>query len=140
VSSDTALALCVEVQRTLRPELRLVVMSATLFDDAIGADDDATNGAGDDTNGDKKTKDKLLDTLGGDGQCQILMSSGRMYPITMQWARKGYPPLGVLLKSRNDLVATMCDAIEEGLRLSSAQGDVLAFYLEPEKLNASYTS
>lgn len=110
VSSDTALALCVEVQRLLRPELRLVVMSATLLDDANGK------------------QNKLFDTLGGDEKCQILVSNGRMYPIQIQWAtRKGYPPLGVLLKSRNDLVATMCDAIEEGLRIAPAQGDVLAF-------------
>ena len=108
VGSDTALALAVEIQRSFRPDLRLVVMSATLFDDNDG-------------------ESKLFDTLGGVDQCQVLVSHGRQYPIDIQWARKGYPPLGVLLKSRNDLIATMCDAIEEALIKAPAKGDVLAF-------------
>jgi len=108
VGSDTALALAVEIQRSLRPDLRIVVMSATLFDDRDG-------------------ESKLLETLGGETQCQVLVSDGRQYPIDIQWARKGYPPLGVLLKSRNDLIKTMCDAIEEALIKAPAKGDVLAF-------------
>jgi len=108
VGSDTALALSVEIQRSLRPDLRLFVMSATLFDESDG-------------------ESKLLETLGGIDQCKVLMSDGRQYPIDIQWARKGYPPLGVLLKSRNDLISTMCDAIEEAYIRAPAKGDVLAF-------------
>lgn len=110
VGSDTALALAVEVQQSLRPALRLVVMSATLLNE--------NNEGG---------EERLFETLGGDEQCQIIVSDGRMFPIDIKWARKGYPPLGVLLKSRNDLVDTMCDVIEEGLRIAPAKGDILAF-------------
>eukprot|EP00977_Amphora_coffeiformis_P011440 scaffold2767_cov177-Amphora_coffeaeformis.AAC.14 len=113
VGSDTALALCVEIQQSLRPnDLRLIVMSATLFND------------NDDNNNDESI---LKTVLGGDDQCRVLVSDGRMYPIDVQWGRKGYPPLGVLMKSRNDLVTTMCTAIEEALRIAPAKGDVLAF-------------
>jgi len=113
VGSDTALALCVEIQQSLRPnDLQLIVMSATLFNES----DDTTN-----------DESKLKSVLGGDDQCRILVSDGRMYPIDVQWARKGYPPLGVLMKSRNDLVKTMCTAIEEALRIAPAKGDILAF-------------
>jgi ATP-dependent helicase HrpB len=114
VGSDTALALAVEVQRSVRPDLRLVVMSATLFDDSDG-------------------ESNLFRTLGGDEQCRVLVSDGRMYPIDIQWAntstskRGTYPPLGVLMQSRKDLVRTMCDAIEEALRIAPAKGDILAF-------------
>jgi ATP-dependent helicase HrpB len=118
VGSDTALALCVEIQRSLRSDLRIVVMSATLFQEQKDQND----------NNDKNsTKSKLLDTLGGEATCKVLVSDGRQFPIVVQWARKGYPPLGVLMKSRNDLVSTMCQAIEEALRLAPAKGDVLVF-------------
>ena len=113
VGSDTALALAVEVQRSLRPNLRLIVMSATLFDENNNNDDDGDEG-------------KLLRTLGGSEQCRVLVSDGRMYPVDIKWG-KGYPPLGVMMKSRKDLVSSMCTAIEEGLRIAPAKGDILAF-------------
>jgi ATP-dependent helicase HrpB len=117
VGSDTALALCVEIQRSLRSDLRIVVMSATLFQEENDLNANDKN----------STKSKLLETLGGEETCTVLVSDGRQFPIDVKWARKGYPPLGVMMKSRKDLVTTMCQAIEEALRLAPAAGDVLAF-------------
>jgi ATP-dependent helicase HrpB len=112
VDSDTVVALCLEIQASLRPDLRLILMSATLF----AEEDDTDNGPA-----------KLIKALGGETKCRVLQSEGRQYSIETQWARKGYPPLGVLLKSRQDLVNTMCDAIQDALRLAPARGDILAF-------------
>ena len=114
VDSDTALALCREAQRLLRPELRLIVMSATL----LGGDDDAAGAQ-------ESTGAKLVRALGGDEECRVLRSDGRQYPIEVKWAR-AKRPLGALRVDQDLLVGGMCDAVEEALNTAS-DGDVLAF-------------
>lgn len=113
VGSDTALALCREAQRQLRPDLRLIVMSATLLGDEV--EDKGSAGA------------KLVNSLGGASECQVLRSDGREYPIEMKWAKRGCPPLGALITDRRLLVQTMVDAIEDALISTPNKGDVLAF-------------
>ena len=123
VGSDTALALCRESQQQLRPDLRLIAMSATL----LGDDDDDISPP--DTHQDKEesTGTKLVRTLGGDTQCQVVQSDGRQYPIKVQWAKRGILPLGALLNDQKALVASMVDAIEEALNVAPSKGDILAF-------------
>jgi ATP-dependent helicase HrpB len=115
VGSDIALALSIESQRQLRPDdLKIIVMSATLLGDS--ENDDSTGG-------------KLVAVLGGSDRCDVLTSSGRQFPIEVKWANQipslKATPLGALMMRRDLLVDTMCDAIEQGLKL--AGGDVLAF-------------
>lgn len=62
--ADLALALVAEVQSALRPDLRLVVMSATL------------------------DPEPLSRFLGG---CPILRAEGRAYPLTISWRERGDP-------------------------------------------------
>lgn len=67
----------------------------------------------------------------------MIRSDGRQYPIDVQWGAKSgndkaasgryLQPLQALLASRDLLVTTMCDAIEEGLASAPSEGDVLAF-------------
>ena len=68
VLTDTGFALCREVQQSLREDLQLVVMSATL----LGEDGDGEEG-------------NLLRALGGleedGGECNIVKSEGRQYPV-----------------------------------------------------------
>ena len=118
VGSDTALALCRESQKLLRPDLKLVVMSATLLGSDSGEDDDESS-----------TGAKLLRTLGGQKDCRVLQSPGqRPYPVEIQWLNKrGSPPLGALLLDSKLLVSTMVDTIEDALRQAPARGDILAF-------------
>lgn len=63
--SDTALALCKRLQTQSRPDLRLVVMSATL--DARG----------------------VADYLGGPGLCPVIESGGREFPVTVHYQSWG---------------------------------------------------
>ena len=120
VNSDTALALLLEMQQLLRPDLRIIVMSATLFDES-NSEDDTTH---------DPQENRLFQIMGGQQQqqCTILRSRGeRQYPTTIQWAKRGTPPLPVLLKSRRDLVDVMCYAIQDAAQRAPARGDVLAF-------------
>lgn len=128
VDSDTVVALCLEIQASLRPDLRLILMSATLFaEDGNDTENSDRGNRGVDTTEKDKGADTLMKALGGATKCRVLQSEGRQYPIDIQWARKGYPSLGVLLQSRQDLVPTMCDAIQDALRIAPARGDILAF-------------
>jgi len=113
IGSDTALALCREVQMNFRPDLKIVVMSATL----LGDDDDMQESTG----------SKLLRTLGGKESCALLRSDGRQYPITVKHATRSSPLHGILLTDNKLLIRTMADAIEEGLLRAPSKGDVLAF-------------
>ncbi|MEL6220531.1 MAG: DEAD/DEAH box helicase, partial [Pseudomonadota bacterium] len=61
LNTDLGLALCLEVQETLRPELRLLTMSATL-----------------DT-------DRFATLLGG---APVVESQGRMYPVETRWLER----------------------------------------------------
>jgi ATP-dependent helicase HrpB len=129
VGSDTALALCRETQQQLRPDLRLIVMSATLLGDDDDDDDDGDSSTVGSTvqNKEENAGTKLVRTLGGDTKCQVVRSDGRQYPIQIQWAKRGIPPLGALLNDQRALVACMVDAIEEALHMAPSKGDILAF-------------
>ena len=131
IGSDTSLALSREIQNLIRPDLRLIVMSATLLGEyKDDKNEDADNGA-DETS----TANKLVRALGGSDQCQILRSDGRQYPIDIKWPKQidwkssgtRLQPLGVLLKDRNALVETMCGAIEQAVTMAPSKGDVLVF-------------
>ena len=93
-----ALALCREAQAVLRPELRLVVMSATLLGDGTVAD-----GA------------------------TIVKSSGRAYPVEVSYPPRGAPRLAALLSRRGALEDAVVEATEKALRDAPDNGDVLVF-------------
>mmetsp|Transcript_22889 Transcript_22889/g.68704 ORF Transcript_22889/g.68704 Transcript_22889/m.68704 type:complete len:856 (-) Transcript_22889:16-2583(-) len=98
VDSDVALALCREAQAVLRPELRLVVMSATLLGDGSVA-------AG----------------------STIVKASGRAYPVEIAYPKRGAPRLAALLSRRNALEEAVVEATERALREAPDAGDVLVF-------------
>ncbi len=128
VGADVALALCREIQMNFRPELKIIVMSATL----LGNDeDDADTNNGVDQNDNDETnssvKSKLLKVLGGEENCNVLRSEGRQFPITYQYAKRSSPLHGALRNDMRLLVRTMSDAIEEALLKAPSKGDVLAF-------------
>lgn len=114
VGSDTALALLRVVQLTYRPDLRIIVMSATLLGDPPAVNDEESTGS------------KLLKSLGVDS-CNILRSEGRQYPVTIQHSQRGNSRHGAYFRDTKLLVEAMADAIEEGLIKAPDKGDVLAF-------------
>lgn len=69
--TDIGLALCLDVRRTLRPDLRILAMSAT----AEAA--------------------KLSTLLGHNGPAPVIASQGRQHPVEVMWAppRKGERPV-----------------------------------------------
>ena len=112
---DTGLALCREVQQSLREDLQLIVMSATLLGE------DVENG-----------ESSLLRVMGGvdkDGECAIVKSQGRAYPVevTYRGNRRGSPPLSALLNNMDLLIQSTADAVEEALDVAPEGGDVLVF-------------
>lgn len=119
VGFDTALALLREVQMNYRPDLKLIVMSATLLG--------VTNDTGGDELSEESAGTKLLRVLGGQENCNVLRSEGRQYPITIQHSQRSSPLHGSLLNDSKLLIKTMADAIEEGLLKAPNKGDVLAF-------------
>ena len=136
VASDTALALVRESQDCFRPDLKIIVMSATLLGNVIM--DPHSNKAGAHQQGSEEVMEsaatKLVRVLGGPDECQVLQSDGRQFPITVQWANdlqwngnSRFQPLGSLMRDRRQLVEVMCHAIEQGVSRAPASGDVLAF-------------
>lgn len=123
IGSDTAFALCREIQMNFRPDLKIIVMSATLLGDI------KTIGDNDDPNLDfienESVGTKLLSSLGGSGMCNVLRSEGRQFPVSIQHAKRSAPPLGLLLNDNKLLVKTMTDTIEDSLLKTN--GDVLVF-------------
>ena len=119
VSSDTALALCREAQGSLRPDLRIVVMSATLLGEGNGRGDRDGEGAG----------GKLQRALGSEGECGVVWSEGRQFPVDVFHLgdRRGSPPLSALLINHDLLVSATADAVEEALRSAPSGGDILVF-------------
>lgn len=120
VGTDTALALCREVQTGLREDLRIVVMSATLLGGADDDDDDADDREED-------SGDKLLRTLGGAKSCSILSAKGRQFPITYRHAGRAGPSHRSLFRDVQLLASTAAEAAVEGLRVAPLGGDVLVF-------------
>lgn len=101
LEGDLALALLRRLQKTTRPELRLVVMSATL---SRGSSPEATEGWDD---------IPVAAALGG---CPILRSDGRLFALEVEYTPHSAAPL-------EELVA---DATESLLK-SQADGDILVF-------------
>jgi ATP-dependent helicase HrpB len=123
IGSDTALALLRVVQMNYRPDLKIVIMSATL----LGSED--SNSGGDE----ESTGSKLLRIMGGTESCNILRSEGRQFPITMQYSSRTSPRHGALLRDTKLLVETMANAIEEALMKAPARGYILAFFARSKR-------
>jgi len=101
LEGDLALALLRRLQQTTRPDLRLLVMSATL---SRGSSPDATEDPDD---------IPVAAALGG---CPILRSDGRLFPLEVE-----YTP-----HSAASLEDLALDAVERLLK-SQAEGDILVF-------------
>lgn len=85
LDTDLALALCLDLQRALRPELRLLAMSATLEAEGFA---------------------RLLG--GEDGPAPVIESLGRAFPVTVQYRQRD-------LREPRDLPEAMASAIREAL-------------------------
>lgn len=110
LDTDLALALCLDLQRALRPELRLLAMSATL-DGAAFAGLMACGpiqGAG--TEGPSPT--------GPQGDAPVIESLGRAFPVAVEHRPRE-------LADPRDLPEAMAGAIRAALR--AHPGDLLAF-------------
>jgi len=105
LGSDSCLALLREVQLNYRPDLKIVVMSATL----LGSID-----RNDEENEEETTGVKLHRLLGGNKSCTILQSKGRQFPISIQHSNRASPRHSALFRDTRLLVQTMTDAIEAG--------------------------
>jgi ATP-dependent helicase HrpB len=101
LEGDLALALLRRLQQTTRPDLRLVVMSATL---SRGSSPDATEDPSD---------IPVAAALGG---CPILRSDGRLFPLEVE-----YTPHSAA--SLEELVVEVVEALLK----SQAEGDILVF-------------
>ena len=100
LDTDLALALCLDLQRALRPELRLLAMSATLDDAAFAS---------------------LLGTGPGapEGRdAPVVESLGRVFPVAVEHRARD-------LANPRDLPEAMAAAVRAALR--AHPGDVLAF-------------
>ncbi len=90
LESDLALALCLDLQRVLRPELRLLAMSATV------------DGA------------RLAALMGA----RVIESAGRMFPVSINHARRDIP-------GPRELPDALARAVRAAL--AEHEGDMLAF-------------
>ena len=124
VNVDTALALLREVQINYRPDLSIIVMSATLLGESNTEIEYAN---WDDQSDDESMGRKLMRVLGGHDACAILTSEGRQYPVAIQQAQRSSPPHTALLNDSKLLVETTTKAIEEGLKRAPSEGDILVF-------------
>jgi ATP-dependent helicase HrpB len=107
--SDVALALTKRLQATSRPDLKLVVMSATLDAEPVA---------------------RYLATQGGNAMPQsapVLVSEGRTYPVEMQWLEYG------------DTRPAHEQAAEKVERIVNAgwEGDILVFMPGMGEINAT---
>lgn len=120
VGSDTVLALCREAQKLLRPDLKIIVMSATLLGEGHDRQESTSS-----------AYSKMINALGGTSNCNVVQSEGRQYPIDiiwgnqLKWRTTPYLPLGRIMKDRNALAETMCCAIEQAVQKTN--GDILVF-------------
>jgi len=104
LQGDLGLALALDVRASLRPDLRLLVMSATL------------------------DGQKVARLLGGEGTAApIVSSTGRAHPVEVRWLpRPGASGPSRRGGQRDRLEAAMASAVERALRDEPA-GDVLVF-------------
>ncbi len=98
LDTDLALALCLDLQRELRPELRLLAMSATL-DGGVFAT-------------------LMRRGVGESEPAPVVESLGRAYPVALEYRQRD-------LKEMRELPDAMATAIRGALR--DHPGDVLAF-------------
>lgn len=99
IEMDLVLGLLVRVRQTLRPDLRVVVMSATLATAPVA---------------------RLLGSAGQtDGigaTCPVISAEGRVFPVEVRYARRD---------DRRDLVETVAATVPEAIRATT--GHVLVF-------------
>ena len=101
LQGDLGLALALDVRGTIRADLRIMVMSATL---------------------DGKRVAKLL---GGDGAAApVVASEGRAHPVEVRWLPR--PPTARAAKGRERLEPSVAAAVQQALREVPA-GDLLVF-------------
>lgn len=114
LEGDLALALLRRLQQTVRPDLRLIVMSATLSRGRPPLCDGGTesNASSSETASDPDDI-PVAAALGG---CPILRSDGRLFPLDVE-----YTP-----HSAASLEDSVLEAVERVLK-SQAEGDILVF-------------
>ncbi|MFN8040429.1 MAG: ATP-dependent helicase HrpB [Acidimicrobiales bacterium] len=86
LQTDLALALAIDAAAVLRPDLRLLAMSATLDTDRVAA---------------------LLGRVDGEGPVPVIRSAGRSHPVDVRWR----PP-----RPRQRLAEATADAVRHALR------------------------
>ena len=103
VEMDLVLGLLVRVRQTLRPDLRIIVMSATLAAEPVAR---LLGSAG------------HADGPGGfqAGMCPIISANGRLFPVDVRFARRG---------EQRDLIEQVTAAVPEAVRATT--GHVLVF-------------
>ena len=117
LGSDSCLTLLREVQLNYRPDLKIVVMSATLLGNGKENEEESTGA-------------KLCKLLGSNKHCSILQSEGRQFPISIQYSSRASPRHGALFRDTKLLVQTMADAIEVYLK---HQTKVMCWLFFPEQ-------
>ena len=103
LQGDLGLALALDVRSSLRPDLRLLVMSATLDGERVAR------------------------LLGGAGPpAPVVASTGRAHPVEVRWLPR--PPAGPSRRGgqRHRLEGAIASAVEQALR-DEPTGDVLVF-------------
>ncbi|MEM1346651.1 MAG: ATP-dependent helicase HrpB, partial [Pseudomonadota bacterium] len=98
IHADLGLALCLEVQDALRPELRLLAMSATLDTEAVAR------------------------VLPG---AEVIESAGRMYPVETRWLERPWSRPGEAPRGGARFEGAAATLIKQAL--TETEGDVLAF-------------
>jgi ATP-dependent helicase HrpB len=101
LQADLGLALALDARESVAPELKIVVMSATLEGAAVS---------------------RLL------GEAPVVTANGRSFPVTTRYAGKGMPPLpetGVGRRAQESPEALTARIVR--LALEEEQGDVLVF-------------
>ena len=99
LDGDLGLALCLDVRATLRPDLRVVVMSATIDGDAVA---------------------NVL------GDATVVRAHGRTHPVSMHWASTGWEGGGLSTARERDVFeAAVVRTV--GQALAEQPGDALVF-------------
>jgi len=96
--ADTGLAFTLDSQENLSPELRILVMSATLDGEGVA---------------------KLL------GNAPRITAAGRMFPVQVYYAGSGLPALPAASASRDEPLLLVLRAVKRAL--TEAEGDMLVF-------------
>lgn len=99
---DLVLGMLVRLRQTVRPDLRVVVMSATLAAEPVAA----------------LLATSMANTSAGitRPRCPVISAEGRMYPVAMRYLRHG---------DRRDLIDLVAEAVLQALR--TTDGHVLVF-------------